>query len=219
MEEFGEVVEEARLRNHWWPRPGWTEGRLIFTWHLTFCNALTLYTLVARCHDALRPLPGLDLVPPRWLHLTMQGVAWADEIDRNDLKAVYSSVRNRVDGLSSLDLELGPAVVKGEAIVLPPHPVEPLYELLRRIRLGIEESVGASANSPAGRKGEFRPHVSLAYSHIDARAEPYRAALQAVGPATASVHVDAVTLICQERLLTPDRLYRWTETANAQLGP
>ncbi|HEX6074570.1 MAG TPA: hypothetical protein VFZ32_04810 [Micromonosporaceae bacterium] len=67
------------LRNHWWWRPGWREGRHFYACHLTFDNAPDLHRLADRYQQALRPFAGLDLIPRRWLHLTMQGIGFTDE--------------------------------------------------------------------------------------------------------------------------------------------
>jgi hypothetical protein len=75
-------VDAPRLRDHWWPRPGWRPGRLSHTWHLTFDDAPELHRLATACQHALRPLPGRNTVPSRWLHLTLQSVGFDDEVDR-----------------------------------------------------------------------------------------------------------------------------------------
>ena len=38
--------------------------------------------------DATEDLSNLDLIPPQWLHITMQGIGFADEISTADLSAV-----------------------------------------------------------------------------------------------------------------------------------
>jgi hypothetical protein len=44
----------------------------------------------------LAGLPGLDLVPGQWLHLTTQGVGFTDEVSDTDLTAITSAARTRL---------------------------------------------------------------------------------------------------------------------------
>jgi hypothetical protein len=43
----------------------------------------------------LADLPGLDLVPGQWLHLTTQGVGLTDEVSDTNLTAITSASRTR----------------------------------------------------------------------------------------------------------------------------
>jgi hypothetical protein len=74
-------VGSARMRDHWW----WRVGRHLYTWHVTFEGQTDLHRLV-RAYQARLDLPGLDLVPVAWLHLTMQGVGFTDEVAGQDLR-------------------------------------------------------------------------------------------------------------------------------------
>jgi len=62
-----------RMRDHWWWRLGWRTGRSMYTWHVTFDDQPQLHELVGSYQTALAPLPGLDLIPVRWLHLYHAG--------------------------------------------------------------------------------------------------------------------------------------------------
>lgn len=210
----------ARLRNHWWPRPGWRPGRDVYTWHLTFDHdhAAELHRLTAAYQQQLISLPGLNLVPIRWLHLTLQAVGWADETSADDLDAVTHTVQARVADLPQFELTFTRPVIRPEAIVLHPQPAEPVHELLDTVRAGIAGALGDSrvTTSTEQTRG-FRPHVSLAYSASANNTGPYIAALDDAHPAPATVPITHVDLIRQQRLLAPDRLYRWTTEASAQL--
>jgi hypothetical protein len=51
------------VRNHWWWRPGWRQGRRFYTRHLTFDDQPQLHALVDAYRDSFAQLPGLDLIP------------------------------------------------------------------------------------------------------------------------------------------------------------
>ena len=60
--------------------------------------------------------------------------------------------------------------------------------------------------------------MTVGYSLVEAAAQPYVDALEAVDPEPAVVTVRDVTLIRQERLLAPDWVYRWDPVDTAPLG-
>ena len=41
-------------------------------------------------------LPNLDLIPARWLHVTMQGIGFTDDINTDDLADVTSRLGERL---------------------------------------------------------------------------------------------------------------------------
>ncbi|MGB6163316.1 MAG: hypothetical protein WCF33_10685 [Pseudonocardiaceae bacterium] len=76
------------MRDHWWWRPGWRVGRSFYTWHMTFDDQPAAHQLAADYAHMLKDLSTLDLIPVRWLHLTMQGIGFTDEVDRADVDAI-----------------------------------------------------------------------------------------------------------------------------------
>ena len=180
------------------------------TWHLTFDHASQLHQLVSAYQAALGPLPGLNLVPLQWLHLTIQGVGYADELPPGQLDKVTEAVSSELVTMPTFTLTFHDAVVRDEAIALPPRPVEPLHELLARLRRGIATATGAPVHTGPEQAHGFHPHVTIAYSHTDTSAQPYAEVLNNVSPQAAAVTVAKIALINQERLLEPHWLYRWT---------
>lgn len=82
----GETAEQ--MRDHWWWRPGWRVGRSFYTWHITFDDQPAAHQLADGYAPALDGLTTLDLIPPQWLHLTMQGVGFTDEVSRNHVAEI-----------------------------------------------------------------------------------------------------------------------------------
>ncbi|GAA5160712.1 hypothetical protein GCM10023321_43840 [Pseudonocardia eucalypti] len=210
--------DAPRLKNHWWSRPGWHPGRIMYTWHITFEHATELHEHV-RAYQAALTLPDLQLIPPRWLHLTVQGLGYTDEVGADLLDRSGIAVAEALQRVPPFDLSFGRPDIRGEAIAMAPRPAEPLQEVWRTIRQAIAEVTGEGAvhTGPEQANG-FRPHVSVAYSSADHDAEPYAQALDSVRQPVTTTHVNAVSLIRQERLLAPHWLYRWTTAAVAPLN-
>lgn len=208
-----------RLCDHWWPRPGWRPDRIALTWHLTFPDTPALGAHAAAYQRALDGLPGLTPVPAAWLHLTVQAIGYTDEIPAPVVTAVVDAVRARVAVLEPFDLVFDRPTIFGEAVAIRTHPDAPIGRLREAVRAGIGDALGGGGVSTAPEQARgFRPHVTIAYSRIDADAAPYAAALARVEQPPTIVPITAITLIRQERLLAPHWLYRWTTEATAVLA-
>ncbi|MBX7267360.1 2'-5' RNA ligase family protein [Micromonospora sp. Llam7] len=203
--------ELPNLTEHWYWRPGWRADRQFYTWHLTFEHQLELHALVARIQAELA-LPELDLVPVDGLHLTMQGIGFADEINYADIEEIIAAIRLLCASMPPLELTLGPVDPDAEGIGLLVQPWAQVERLRNTIREAID-TVWRSVPEPAD---GFRPHVTIAYSGSPAPAGPIRrrlAALRDLPPAR--VRIGHVPLIALRRA---DRTYRWTTVAEANLA-
>ncbi|WP_214402505.1 2'-5' RNA ligase family protein [Pseudonocardia lacus] len=208
--------DEPRLRDHWWPRPGWRPGRVVLTWHLTFAHATDLHALVRTYQRALAPLPGLHPVPPRWLHLTVQSIGFTDEVTDRDLRASTAAVTGAVAALPAFDLVFGLPEVHGEGIAIHPRPAEPVHDLLRTMREALATVLDHDAvHARPDQTGRFRPHVGTAYAGADHPVAPYVEALAPVDAPPVTVPITGISLIRQERILEPEWVYRWTTVTTA----
>ena len=197
------------MRNHWWWRPGWNVGRRMYTWHITFDDQPQLRELVSAYQSALISLPGLDLIPERWLHLTMQGIGFADKVSEREIADIADAARKRLANQRPVSLTLGPATVDPEAIMFEVTPSDSLSPVRSAIRAAISDVRGA-AEVPESEK--WTPHISLAYSNGDGIAAPYIAAVNSVSNPPVTLVISKAHLI---ELNRDTRLYQWTIKAEA----
>jgi 2'-5' RNA ligase len=198
--------------NHWWWRPGWAVGRRFYTWHLTFEDAADVIRLV-REYEAHLELPGLDVIPPRWLHLTMQGIGFVGEVDDGDVGEMVAVARVRLAALDPFTISLGPAVVDPEVVRLRVTPAETVSSLRHELRAAISDVWGGE-RVPEDEAG-FTPHVSLAYSNRDGDMQQVLDAATAVSPRPATARITQADLILLNR---DHRQYEWTTYAEVPLG-
>jgi hypothetical protein len=184
----------------------------MYTWHITFDDQHSLRELVKAYQAALTSLDGLDLVPISWLHLTMQGVAFTDEISWQEVADITEAARTRLATLHSVSLLAGPAFVDPEAIMAELPSANALYPVREGIRAAIAEVRGV-ANVPEAE--QWNPHISLAYSSSDGPAAPYLKALRTVAHSPADLTITAVHLI---ELSRDTHLYQWTTKAEVPLA-
>src|ERR1700731_2560495 len=87
------------MSNHWWWRPGMRPGRRVDTFYVKFNGLAAACELAAAARQRLAGVPGLDLVPDEWLHLTVQEVGFSDEVTGTDLAAITAAAG---EGLAAL---------------------------------------------------------------------------------------------------------------------
>ncbi len=209
-----------RMRDHWWWRPGWHVGRRAYTFHITFDDDTAvdgiaeLRRLVSEYQRALTTLPGLDMVPLRWLHLTMQNVGFTDEVSEADARAVLAAARDRCSELPPFGLALRQAEVRSEAVALRPLPAEPVCQLRDAVWAAIKSVRGKVPEAPEHVHG-FEPHISIAYGNRDAPSEPLADAIERVISDAAAVTVRAAKLIVLDR---DERVYRWATFGDVAVG-
>ncbi len=200
-----------RLREHWYWRPGWRQGRSFYTWHLTFDGQTALFDLARRI-QAILDLPGLDAVPMEGLHLTMQGVGFTDEVSSEDLAAIVAAARDRCAALAPFRLTLGPVDPDPEALALLVCPWAPV----ERVRLAIRDAIGSVWSEVPEPLDGFRPHVTVAYSGASVPVDEIRERIRALRDvAPISVDIGEVQLIALNR---DERVYRWDVVESVPLG-
>jgi 2'-5' RNA ligase len=202
-----------RVRNHWWWRPGWRLGRQVYAWHFTFDDAHQLHDLACQYRQSLDGLSGADPVPDEWLHLTVQGIGFIDDVSDADRDAMIDAAARRLSALSPVTAQLGPAVVADEAIALPVEPAPLLKHIRTEARAAIADVWGPSRVPEDAAR--FRPHVSVAYLNTAGTAEPYISAVATVRTQPAIATIRKLSLI---RMTRDHRMYEWETVATIPLG-
>lgn len=198
------------MKDHWYWRPGWAVGRRFYTWHLTFADSPDLHRLAADYRKALADAPGLDLIPDKWLHLTMQGVGFIDEVEATDVDTILAEARRRLAAIAPFDLVFTRPIVTPEAVQWAVDPAGP-----NAARGAIRDAIGAVWPQVPESADGFKAHVSIAYSNSDGPATPIETALDRVQAEPATVRVSSAELIVLHR---DNRMYEWTTHARAELG-
>jgi 2'-5' RNA ligase len=203
----------TELRDHWWWRPGWKPGRSFYTWHITFAEQSGVRELANSYAPLLARLPMFDPVPIRWLHLTMQGLGFTDEVQRADVEAIVQATKQRLADRQAFTATIGPPQLDPEGFPLIVRPIEPLNQLRTTVREAIAD-VWSVDRVPEAAEGWW-PHVSLAYSNAAGSSEPVTEALASQPMPTVDIEIAAVSLIDLNR---DNKMYEWTDVATVRLG-
>ncbi|MET8349675.1 MULTISPECIES: 2'-5' RNA ligase family protein [unclassified Micromonospora] len=205
-----------KMKDHWWWRPGWRAGRHFYACHFTMGEYAKLGELVQRYQMALRPFPGLDLIPSTWLHLTMQGIGFVDDLDDEQVARLTYGIREELAELPAPVVTFHRPVVRPEAVYLPANPPTPIAAVRHAVRDVISRVLGTGnvELAPEHVQG-YRPHVSLAYSNTAQAAEPVAAALARVEAKPVVVTLQHLGLLEFHR---DYRMYQWIRSEQVRIG-
>jgi 2'-5' RNA ligase len=193
------------MADHWRPKPGRRPGRPRYHWHMLFHDQPGVRRLAAAAQRKLAGLPGLDLVPGQWLHLTTFAVGYADEVPQASLDVMAAAAGQALAAVAPIPVTLGRVVYYPEAVVLavePPGALQPVLDAVTAAtRAGGRE--GRTSTNP------WLPHVTVAYSHDTGPAEPIIAALGHRLPST-EITIKSVSLVAQAQVA---RSWQWRTVA------
>lgn len=200
-----------QTRDHWWWRPGWGPGARYATFHLTFECAPELAAEAARLGPALARIGGVDVVPPPWLHLTMTGVGFTDQVDARTLSKLTDVVFDQLSRLTVDALVLNSVFLGREGLSLVTEPAPWLDEL----KVAQEHAVADALNLERQPPAPFHPHVSLAYFSGAVDLTALQRAIEVASPRPLVVERPAVSLI---ELGRDERMYTWRVLDQRTLG-
>jgi 2'-5' RNA ligase len=200
----------TRLADHWWQRPGRRPGRLLYHWHMLFHDQPVVHELAAAAQRKLADLPGLDLVPLQWLHLTMLVAGFADEVPSQAVDTMVTTAQQLLALEQPIPVSLGRVFYHPEAVVLLVEPADALAPVLSAMQVATREA-GCS-----GRTGSdpWQPHISIAYSNGTGPAAPVIEALGLRVPST-EIMIGSVSLVAQAQV---GHSWQWQPVAEVRLG-
>lgn len=207
--EAGAVVEDDQLLSHWEELADWPPGRPLHACYLTVADQPRLRAAVADYQSHLALLPGLDLILPEWLHMTIQGARFIDELHPESVVELAWRLDDLLRTVAPFDVTVERPVASGDSVVMPVRPVERLAALRDDIR-------GVMAQLPAygdpfvlpGQEGEFDPHISIAYANTATSRNAVSEAIDRCRRMPVTIRVSQVSMIT---LLRSDQKYSWID--------
>ncbi|HZM74566.1 MAG TPA: 2'-5' RNA ligase family protein [Candidatus Limnocylindrales bacterium] len=195
-----------RLTNHW-ARP--LRGGSYY-WFLTFEHQPQLQALVRRCQRAIS-FPYYDLTPPADLHMTLERIAFEEEISPQQLDEVAKAGEKTCETIRPLEFAVEHLGGTSGAVGFNAYPREPIHDLRDRLRAATASAYPAARF----RTGEFDPHITIAYCNAEVPAAQAVATVKALnGSVSVKLAVVNVSLVLLTRL---PRAYRWQSVSRLPL--
>jgi 2'-5' RNA ligase len=185
----------TQMANHWWQRPGRHPGRELYHWHMLFHDQPAVRELAATAQARLTGLPGLDMVPLRWLHVTTYILAFVDEITDSDVEAMVGEARRLLHSVEPISVTLGRVLYHPQAVTLAIEPLGALDPVLHAVQAATR-SIGCDGHTDTN---PWVPHVSVAYSNSSGPVGPVIAALGRRLPML-DVAIRSVSLVAQTQV-------------------
>lgn len=194
--------ELGETRDHWYWRPGWRPGRRMYTLHLTMERAAAVRELASAARPVLSRFDRVDPVPVPWLHLTMNGLGFSDEVAGARLEAVSDEVFAFWASLKDPVLRFTRLFLSREGVMLVAENSDWLMELVRVQRGAINRLLGSRE------WGAFWPHTSLCY--FNGKMDP-RTLIESLAPVVDTIpgDISAIPTLTLMRLGRDEHLYTW----------
>lgn len=201
-----------QMKNHW-DRAGWHPGRMAYYWYLSFRNAHAVQVLAADC-QAVVDGPHFDTVDLSDLHMTLERVACAEDIDAAGLTTVQEFATRRLGGFGAFDLTVGPLAGSDEALSFSASPRARVSDL-RVSLLKATQTAGYALDISDSRP--FRPHVGIAYCNRSVDVRPIVEQVRSLRTLRrVTVNISEALLVALTR---NERSYSWEITHRVLLAP
>ena len=172
---------------------------------------MPLKSMVRRCQQIVAQDPNFDLIPVNDVHMTLDRVAFEDEIPERTIEAVEHEAAAIARQFPAFRAEVGPLSGSPGALSFSVAPFDPLNQL----RLSLTNAT-ASIIEGAVPSEAFRPHVGIAYCNSAVPARPIIDAVHSVrNVPPINVLISRVSLVRLSRL---ERAYRWSARRRFSLG-
>ena len=199
----------TRMTDHWAIQPGTDPQHRQLMWPVTLGADRTVIELTRQAHRRLAGIPGLDLVPPRWLHLTTLTSGPADAIAPGALAAMIEEAQHLLAAITPITITLSRVLYHPRAVMLDAGPAEPFKPVIEAIQTATRHA----RSSTVLYHDPWRPHITLAYSNGTQPAAPVIEALGRSLPAR-QVTIRSVSLVTQ----SPGQRWTWDLIANLPLA-
>ncbi len=200
----------SRMEDHWRLQPDVDPGRAQLMWFMVVGDYPEVAELALLGQRRLAGLGGLDLVPRRWLHVTVLIAGFADEIASEQVGVMAGEARRLLARTPPVTITLGRVLYHPRAIMLdagPPGALEPVLRVAQH-----------ATRLATGRDGElygepWTPHITLAYSNTAGPAGPVIEALGRELPRQQAA-VTSISLVSQ----APAQRWTWHLVTDVVFG-
>ncbi len=204
------------LINHWTPMPELDAGRALLACYAIYPGQPDLFDLVSAYQQPLRATGRFAAVEQPWLHSTMQGLAFLDDLPANAAVRLAEAMTDRLSGLAAPIVTVEPPLARDGGVDLPLSPINELAQ----VRAAVQQAAADALDLRdlyllPGQAGQFDPHISLAYANQGMDSAPIRRLLDAVPHPALTLTLNSFAVIALRR---SNRTWHWSSAIAVPAG-
>jgi hypothetical protein len=204
------------LHSHWQVIAGWPSDRPLYACYATATDQPELRAYIADFQRELGHLPGLDPIRPEWLHMTMQGIRFVDQVDQALIADLTGRLDEALAGIEPVPVVVERPIVTGDSTLMPVRPVAPVAAVRDEIRRVLHQAPeAADLFVLPGQDGAFDPHFSIAYANRAFPARDVSAALARCARDPLEITLRTVSMLT---LIRREPRYHWVDERRIRLG-
>ncbi len=214
----GTTLSTAGLTGHWHELDGWNRHRALLACYLTFEDQPELHAVIDAYQTPLKGLRELDPILPQWLHATVQGVAFADELTDGSAALIGERLADSLKTQRPIGLVTGEPIAGSSGLYLQVAPAAPIAQLRQLVRDATWDVLGTAAHDLPGQEhAVFDPHVSFMYANAAISLRQIWDRLSAVTHAPARFDVYSLSMVMLHRD-DQDRRWHWSQIQHLEFG-
>lgn len=204
------------MRNHWAREEAWRPGQRLWALYVTCGSMPPLVEHATAYQESLSQVRGLDLVEPRWLHMTVLGVGFVEEVDPDGMARLLDRVTTLAAAAPPVDLVAAAPRARTDAVWMSVSTTPSIVPLREDLADAVRTCLGREPHAlPLPRAG-FTPHISIAYANADPpRAEEVDEHLSEVDRPPTSFRASHLSLL---RLRRGDARWSWDQEQRIPFG-
>ena len=155
------------MRNHWAREEPWRPGRRLWALYVSCGSIPPLVAHATAFQEPLSGMRGLDLVEPRWLHMTVLGVGFVEEVDPDGMARLLDRASTIVATVPPVDMVAAAPRARTDAVWMSVSTTPSIVPLREDLVEAVRTCLGHEPHAlPLPRTG-FTPHISIAYANAD----------------------------------------------------
>ena len=156
------------MKDHWAREQPWRAGQRLWALYVTCGSFPSVVAHAAAFQERLSQVRGLDLVEPRWLHMTVLGVAFVEEVE----PAAMARLVDRATAVAAAEppMEMVAAAPRAmsDAVWMPVSTTPSVVPLRNRLEEVVLTCLGREPHALPLPSTGFQPHISIAYANAGA---------------------------------------------------
>lgn len=156
------------MTDHWAREQQWRPGQGLWALYVICGSIPAVVGHATQFQERLSGMRGLDLVDPRWLHLTVLGVAFVEDVEPAALARLVDRVTAITAAEPAMEMVAGAPRARTDAVWMPVSTTPSVVPLRNSLEQAVVTCLGRRPHPlPLPPEG-FQPHVSIAYANADA---------------------------------------------------